>query len=71
MKSLGIILTIAGIVMLIWTGFSFTRKEKVVDLGPLEINKNKTEHVNWSPYAGGVLLLAGIVVLVAGKKSNG
>ncbi len=69
MKNLGIILCAAGLIMLIWTGFSFTRKEKVVDLGPLEINKNKTEHVNWSPYGGGLLLLAGVVLIFAAKKS--
>ncbi|MES2628826.1 MAG: hypothetical protein V4616_07645 [Bacteroidota bacterium] len=71
MKTVGIILSIVGLIMLIWTGFSFTKKKKVVDLGKLEINKNETEHVNWSPYAGGVLLLGGIVLIFAGKKGNG
>lgn len=68
MKGLGIVLVVIGIVMLVWTGFSFTRKEKVVDIGSLEISADKEEHVNWPPYIGGVILVAGVVLLVAGKK---
>lgn len=71
MKTLGIIMCALGVIMLIWSGFSFTRKEKVVDLGAVEINKNKTEHVNWSPYAGGAFLIGGVILLAAGKKANG
>jgi uncharacterized membrane protein len=67
-KTVGIILIVIGAVMLIWGGFSYTKKEKVIDMGPLEISANKTETVNWPPYAGGVILVAGIVVLVISKK---
>lgn len=68
MKVFGTILIIVGIVMLVWTGFSFTRKEKVVDIGSLEISAEKEEQVNWPPYVGGVILIAGVVMLVVGKK---
>ncbi len=67
-KTLGIILIIVGAVMLIWTGFSFTRKEKVVDIGPLEVSADKKEQVNWPPYVGGIVLVAGFVLLVTTKK---
>lgn len=59
---------IAGAVMLIWTGFSFTRKEKVVDIGAIEISADKKEQVNWPPYVGGIILVAGIVLLVIPSK---
>lgn len=68
MKGLGMILIGLGVVMLIWTGFSYTKKEKVVDLGPLEINADKEKQVNWPSYAGGILLVGGIVVLLMDKK---
>jgi hypothetical protein len=68
-KPIGILLIVIGGIMLIWTGFSYTRKEKVVDAGPIHISADRQESVNWPPYAGGILLLAGIVVLVTGKKS--
>lgn len=68
-KTLGIILTIVGIVMLVWGGFSYTKKEKVIDAGPIQVSADKQETVNWPPYVGGVVLVAGIVLLVTGKKS--
>lgn len=54
--------------MLIWTGFSFTRKEKVVDIGPIEVSADKKETVNWPPYVGGGILVAGFVLLLASRK---
>ena len=70
MKTLGVILLVVGIVMFIWTGFTYTKKEKVVDAGPIEISADKKKSVNWPPYAGGILVIGGIILLVAGKKSS-
>ena len=69
-KILGTMLLIIGIVMVIWTGFSFTRREKVVDAGPLHVSADKDHTVNWPPYAGGILALAGLVLLVLPEKKN-
>jgi hypothetical protein len=69
-KILGAILLVIGIVMVIWTGFSFTRREKVVDAGPLHVSADKEHTVNWPPYAGGILALAGIVLLILPEKKN-
>ena len=54
--------------MLIWTGFSYTKKEKVVDIGPLEVSADKEKQVNWPSYAGGILLVAGVVLILVDKK---
>lgn len=67
-KTMGLVILIVGIVMLIWSGFSYTRREKVVDAGPIHISADKQESVNWPPYAGGILVLAGIVILVVGRE---
>lgn len=67
-KTIGIILVIVGAIMLVWTGFSFTKKEKVVDIGSLEITADKKEQVNWPPYVGGVILVAGIVLLIIPRR---
>ena len=45
MKLLGLILIVAGILMMVFRGFYFTKKEKVLDLGPVEINKKEKETV--------------------------
>lgn len=68
MKTFGMILIVVGIVMLIVTGFSYTTEETVIDAGPLEVNAEKQESINWPPYAGGAALIAGIVLVVASRK---
>lgn len=69
MKSLGIVLIAIGLVMMIITGFNFVTHKKVVDLGPLEVNKSESHPVSWSPIVGGILLIGGAVVL-AGSRSK-
>lgn len=69
MRTLGIVLIVLGIVALIYTGFSFTTKEKVLDVGPLEVNKEKENVVSWPPIVGALLVIGGIVVLVTAKKT--
>lgn len=70
MKVLGIILIAAGIIMLVFRGFNFTKEKKVADIGPLEINKKEEKTVAWPMYAGGVAVAAGIIILIAGNKRN-
>lgn len=70
MKTLGIVLAVAGLLMMIYTGFNYVTKEKVVDLGPIEINKETNHPVQWSPIVGAVLLIGGIVIIVTGKKAK-
>lgn len=67
-RTLGILLLVIGIAMLIWTGFTYTKKEKVVDAGPIQVSADKEKSVNWPPYAGGILVIGGIILLVTGKK---
>ncbi len=70
MKALGIILIIAGILMLIFRGFSFTKEEKVIDVGPLEVNKKENKTIGWPVYAGGIAVAAGVIILIAGRKKT-
>lgn len=68
MKNLGVILIVIGALMMIFTGFNVVTKKKVVDVGPVEINKDEKHPVNWSPIVGGIILVAGIVVTFTSKK---
>jgi uncharacterized membrane protein len=68
MKNLGIVLIVIGVIMMLITGFNVVTKKKVVDLGPIEVNKEESHPIQWSPIIGGVLLVGGIVIVVAGKK---
>lgn len=70
MKILGIILIGLGIIMIIYTGFNYVSTEKVVDLGPIEINAVQNHPVKWSPIVGIVLLVGGIAVVAIDKKKK-
>jgi len=70
MRIAGIILIVAGILMFIFNGINFTTEKKVVDLGPVEINKKEKKSVGWPVYAGAIVTLAGVLVLVAGNKKG-
>lgn len=69
-KTVGMILMLLGIVLLIWTGFTYTQKEKVVDAGPIQISADKQKTVNWPPYVGGIVLIAGVIVFVGSRKKG-
>jgi uncharacterized membrane protein HdeD (DUF308 family) len=70
MRILGIVLIVAGILMFIFRGFSFTEKKKVIDLGPVEVNKEEKHNVGWPVYAGGLAVIAGIAVLLVDRKKS-
>ena len=70
MKGLGIALIIIGIVMMVFRSINFTTEKKVADVGPLQINKEENKTVNWPLYAGVVVTVAGVVVLVSANKSK-
>jgi hypothetical protein len=68
MKPLAIVLIIVGAIMMIITGVNVATKKEVVDLGKIEINKTENHPISWSPIVGGVLLVAGLAILMVGRK---
>ena len=70
MKVLGSILIVAGILMFVFGNVSFTTEKKVVEIGPVEINKKEKKTIAWPNYAGAIAVLAGVVILVAGYKKR-
>ena len=68
MKTIGVILIALGVFGLAWGGFTYTTREKVVDIGPIHANREKTHNVPLPPIAGAVALIGGVVLLVAGRK---
>ena len=69
-RNIGIVLIVIGILMMIYTGFNYVTSEKVVDLGPLQINKHENHPVQWSPILGGLLLVGGIVIMATNKNKK-
>ncbi|MCB0554296.1 MAG: hypothetical protein KDD02_12150 [Phaeodactylibacter sp.] len=69
-KTIGIVLVIIGIIMLAYTGFNYVTTEKIVDIGPIEINKEKNHFVQWPPIVGVLLIVGGVVVFVRDKNAR-
>lgn len=67
-RTLGVILIVLGLVGLAWGGFTYTTREKVVDIGPIHATRDQTHNVPLPPIIGAVALIGGIVLLVAGRK---
>ncbi|MBC7587160.1 MAG: hypothetical protein H7178_02285 [Chitinophagaceae bacterium] len=69
-KTIGMVLLVIGIVMIAYTGFNYVTTERVVDLGPIKIDQQKNHPVQWSPIIGGVILVAGIVLIAMDRKKT-
>ena len=68
MKTFGIILIVAGIAMIIIRGFSVQTEKKVVDVGPLEVNKKENKWIGWPTYAGGIVAIVGVIMVISDKR---
>jgi uncharacterized membrane protein len=67
---LGIILIFIGIVSLAYQGISYTKREKVVDVGPIHATKDTTKTIPLPPIVGGLSLIGGIVLIATGAKKD-
>ena len=66
----GILLIVLGGLALAYQGFGYTHQEKVLDLGPIHATREDHEWVSIPPILGGLALVGGIVLLVAGSKKG-
>ncbi len=64
----GIILIAIGILALAYGGFTYTKREKVIDAGPLQVSADKEHTVSFPPVLGGICLVGGIVLVVVGSR---
>lgn len=67
---IGIILIVIAVFAFAYQGISYTSKEKVIDLGPLQMSADRTRTLPLPPIVGGIALIGGIVLLVVGSKKN-
>ena len=70
MKLLGIVLIVLGLVGVIYGGVSWTKKETILDAGPLEISTSRRESVPLPPIVGALLLVGGVVLVMKGGKGR-
>jgi len=65
---IGIVLIVLGVVALAYEGITYTTREKVVDIGPLQASVEKKKTIPLSPVLGGAALVGGIVLVLAGSR---
>ncbi|HTI08307.1 MAG TPA: hypothetical protein VL832_07110 [Puia sp.] len=68
MKTFGFILIVAGIAMIIIRGFSVQTEKKVIDAGPIQINRKENKWIGWPTYAGALVAVIGVVMVAADKR---
>ena len=65
LKSIGIVLIAAGILALVYGGFSYTKETHEAKIGPVELSVKDKETVNVPVWAGvGAVVLGGVLLLV-------
>ena len=66
----GVLLIVFGIVALIYQGITYTKRETVIDIGPLKATTERQKTLPLSPVVGGLALVGGIVLMVAGARKS-
>lgn len=64
----GIVLIVLGVLALVYQGVSYTKRERVVDVGPVHATKDTHKTIPIPPVLGGIAVIGGIALLVVGAK---
>ena len=70
MKNAGIIIFAIGVLLTVYTSFNLVTKEKVVDIGKVEISADKNNYFAWSPIVGIAVMVAGGALFLVGTKKS-
>jgi hypothetical protein len=68
MRVTGLILALAGLLTLIYGGFTYTQHRKVLDVGPIEARVDEKHSVPISPIAGTLALVAGVALIMSDRR---
>jgi hypothetical protein len=68
MKIVGVLLIAIGIVALAYGGITYTTREKVLDVGPIEATAERQKTIPLPPLLGGLALAGGVALLIAGSR---
>ena len=66
----GIALIVLGIVAFAYQGITYTSREKIIDIGPIQATADTQKTIPLSPLLGGLALVGGIVLVVVGAKKS-
>ncbi|NWJ41048.1 MAG: DUF3185 domain-containing protein [Geothrix sp.] len=65
-----IVLIAAGIAAIVYQGFTYTTREKVVDLGPVHVQADRTRSVPLPPLVGAIAIMGGVLLLAVRRRPD-
>ena len=70
MMIIGIVLVVLGVIALAYQGITYTKREKILDVGPVQATAEREKTIPLPPLVGGLALAGGIVLIFAGAKKS-
>jgi hypothetical protein len=70
MKLFAILLIVVGVAALAYGGLSYTRREKIIDIGPIEATAERQETIPLPPIVGALAIAGGVAMLVMGGRKR-
>ena len=67
---IGIILIAIGILALVYGGITYTKREKVLDIGPIQATAERQKTISFPPVLEGICLVGGIVLVIVGSRKG-
>jgi uncharacterized membrane protein HdeD (DUF308 family) len=70
-RTVGLLLIVLGVIALIWGGITYTTREEIVDVGPIEIEAEEKQRIPLPPILGAIALVGGIVLMASsGRRAS-
>ncbi len=66
----GILLIVLGVFALAYEGITYTRTERVIDLGPLKVDAKREKTIPLPPILGAISLVGGVALLIASRRKS-
>jgi hypothetical protein len=66
----GILLIVLGVVALAYEGITYTKTERVIDLGPLKVDAKREKTIPLPPVLGALSLVGGVALLIASRRRS-
>jgi len=68
MKLIGVLIMLAGLGLTIFTTFSYFTREKVFEIGSVDIYRNQPHSLSWTPFIGLAVMVAGAFIVMQVRK---
>ncbi|MFT6883217.1 MAG: putative membrane protein [Marinoscillum sp.] len=70
MRKLGLVVLVIGIAVTILAGVNFVTREKVVEIGSMQMMADQSHTFDWSPFLGVGIMVAGVILFIVSPRSK-